>query len=99
MIPDANFEFIDNKSVKQVTTKHETGIPLTISFCGDCGSSLCKTADSDKFRNMTIVFTGALDDSGETLGKAPQAEIWTKHRIDWVNKVGNGEMMQYEGFP
>ena len=98
-VPEGNFEFVDNKAVKQVTVKHEVGMPLRVSFCGDCGVVLCKLADDDKFKGSVIVFTGTLDDEGEALGKTPQAELWTKYRVDWVGKVGNGGMMQFEGFP
>ena len=99
MVPEGNFEFVDNKAVKQVTVKHEVGMPLRVSFCGDCGVALCKLADDEKFKGSVIVFTGTLDDEGEALGKTPQAELWTKYRVDWVGKVGSGEMMQFEGFP
>ena len=73
-------------------------MPMHLSFCGDCGTALCKTADADMFRNMVIVFTGTLDDGGEALNKAPQAELWTKYRADWTGKVGSGKMKQCNEF-
>ena len=72
---------------------------MRVSFCGDCGVALCKLADDEKFRGSVIVFTGALDDEGEMLGKIPQAELWTKYRVDWTGQVGSGVMMQCEEFP
>lgn len=72
---------------------------MHLSFCGNCGSGLCKTVEDEKFQNMIICFMGTLEDDGELLKQAPQAEIWTKYRVDWATRVGGGEMMQYEGFP
>ena len=74
-------------------------MPLRVSFCGDCGVAVCKIADDDKFKGTVIVFSGTLDDEGETLAKMPQAELWTKYRVPWLGKVGGGEMMQNEEFP
>jgi hypothetical protein len=98
-VPEPNFEIVDNRSLKTITVKHEVGMPLRVSFCGDCGVAVCKIADDDKFKGTVIVFSGTLDDEGETLGKAPQAELWTKYRVPWVRKVGSSEMIQNEGFP
>jgi hypothetical protein len=72
---------------------------MRVSFCGDCGVPLWKTADSDMFKGTVIVFSGTLDDDSHAIGKAPQAEIWTKERLGWVGKVGGEELAQYEEFP
>lgn len=75
VVPEGNFEFVDNRAVKQVTVKHEVGMPMRVSFCGDCGVALCKYADDEKFKGTVIVFSGTLDDEGAALEKAPQVRI------------------------
>lgn len=74
-------------------------MPLRVSFCGNCGVPLWKYAEGEQFKGTVIVFTGTLDDEGKALGTMPQAEIWTKNRVDWVGKVSTAELAQYEGFP
>ena len=88
---------VDSSAVKTVELKHEIGMTLEASFCGDCGTVLFKKADNAP--NMTIVFVGAIDDNGRSINEAPQAESWTKYRVEWAGWVGSGEMKQFEGFP
>ena len=100
IVPEDNIEFGDREAIKEFTVpQHDTGIPLRVLFCGDCGVALWKYADAEQFKGTVIVFTGTLDDDGKALGKMPQSEIWTKWRVDWAGKVGGGELMEYEGFP
>lgn len=98
-MPKGNFSFTDSTALKSATVKHEVGVSLTISFCGNCGTALCKTAGGNEFGDVVICFAGVVDDDGKTLGTAPQAELWTKYRLDWVGKGGDVGMKQFEGFP
>ena len=77
---------------------HETGLKLTLSFCGDCGSALCKTADADEFRGLKIVFAGTLDGAGEGGGveTKPDGELWVKYRVPWLQEIKGAQ--QFQGF-
>jgi len=98
--PENNLSPISSDAVKEFTVKHhETGMPMRVSFCGDCGVPLYKYADSELFKGTVIVFAGTLDDDDQAIGKAPQSEIWTKERLDWVGKVGSGAFAQFAEFP
>ena len=94
-MPSANF-ICNTESAKTIETKHETGIPLTVSFCGDCGTSLWKTGAP--WPDIHIVFAGALDEKDALEKAKPDAELWIKYRSDWVKEIGK-EGMQCEEFP
>ncbi len=67
---------------------------IKLSFCGDCGSPLCKEADAEAFRGLTIVFGGTLDGEGAMDGVKPGGELWVKYRASWVGEVEGAGQMQ-----
>ena len=86
-------------SYKTYTTTHEAGLPLTYTFCSNCSTVCWKTAEAG-WPGHHIVFTGTLDGKGEFDAIKPGAELWVKHRVGWLKALGGeGEVMQFEGFP
>lgn len=84
--------------MRTCTRAHETGLPMTINFCGDCGTTLYKTADGHGFRGVAILMAGTVDNLGEDMEVVePQGEIWIGLRAKWVAAVKGAQ--QFEGFP
>ncbi|KAK0287295.1 hypothetical protein LTR35_002790 [Friedmanniomyces endolithicus] len=99
LVPSSNFHFEAGAPVKTVDLKHHIdGIDMTPHFCGNCGSWMCKTADDDRFRGMHIVMAGTLDteEGQESKVTAPQAELWTKYRLDWVKPLDVKQCVGFE---
>lgn len=83
MVPESTFTFTAG-SAKHFTTTHESGLQITVYFCGDCGCHLYKTGDREGFKGVAIIQIGTLDDP-ESLRKAkPGLELWTKYRVPWL---------------
>ena len=59
---------------------------------------MCKTADDDRFRGMHIVMAGTLDteEGQDSKVTAPQAELWTKYRLDWVKPLDVKQCVGFE---
>lgn len=87
MVPRPNFEFTPNAPIKTVTVTHEIGISMTVSFCSNCGSALCKEADAEEFRGLAIVFAGTVDNADALLEQPPNMELWTKYRLPYVEPI------------
>lgn len=72
-------------TIEQGTPKiHErtadSGNPITVHFCGDCGTSLF--GGSPRRTHITVLFAGALDDPSWV---PIQANIWTDSALPWVD--------------
>jgi hypothetical protein len=73
---------------------------LELNFCVDCGSLLCKEPQGEANQGATIVFAGTLDEADgnaqalvlETM--KPQAELWIKYRVSWVNPIEGAAQFQ-----
>ena len=85
-------------SIKSKTVKQISGIPLTVYFCGECGSALCKDVGLEDTRGLKIIFADLLNGTDELLSKAPQSELWTKHELDWVGDVDEAGARQCNKF-
>lgn len=100
LVADAQFKSASTTapSYKTKTVVHESGVPLTYSFCGDCSSVLWKTAESG-WPGHHIIFAGTLDDEGVLENMKPDAELWNKYRVPWMKGMGEDGVMQCQGFP
>ncbi|OQE26265.1 hypothetical protein PENSTE_c005G05056 [Penicillium steckii] len=74
-------------SEKTCTQRHETGMNLTVHFCGTCGGTIYKTADNKEFSGMAVVQVGTIDDSNFMEDSKPGIELFTKYRAPWVPAV------------
>lgn len=72
---------------KTCTQVHETGMKLTVHFCGDCGGTIYKTADSEDFAGMAIVQAGTIDYPSLLQKSKPAMELFTKYRPSWISPV------------
>lgn len=59
---------------------------ITVTFCPECGTTIFKEADAEAFEDVVVVQTGTMDGGGlDEMG--PQAELWVKHRAEWMPKL------------
>jgi hypothetical protein len=83
MMPETSFRFTAG-SAKNFTVAHESGLQVTVYFCGDCGCHIYKTGDRQGFKGVAVIQVGTLDEP-ESLRKAkPDMELWTKYRASWL---------------
>jgi hypothetical protein len=95
LVPEDKFKFTSG-TPKQTATTHENGMGIKLSFCGDCGSPLCKVAEAEAFRGLNIVFGGTLDDQDALEKAKPGGELWIKYRPTWLSEVeGAGQMQAF----
>lgn len=87
LVPRPDLVFDDESALKQSKRikHHASDVNLVVNFCGSCGTAIFKEADA--FDGVAIVLMGTIDDNGELLSKAPQAELWTKYRVPWNSEV------------
>jgi hypothetical protein len=95
LVPEQNFRFTSGNP-KKTTVTHETGMKITLSFCGDCGNTLCKQADAEAFQGHTIVCAGTLDDDDHLKIAQPMGELWVKYRASWLPEIAGAK--QYQEF-
>ena len=100
LVPDTQFSTSSTNApqYRTYTVKHETGVPLTYSFCTDCSTVCWKTAETD-WPGHHIVFAGTLDDEGALEAVKPDAEFWIKYRVPWVKGLEDTGVVQCQGFP
>jgi hypothetical protein len=79
---------------KTYQTKHESGMMLTLEFCGDCGSPLFKRSDLEMFKGMVAVNVGTLDDKGLVDTLKPVKEHNSGKRTAWVNAFEGAAQME-----
>lgn len=94
MVPESKFHFLAG-TAKHYTSKHESGINITVHFCGDCGSPIYKTGDQN-FEGTAIVQVGTLDDPESLKQVRPQEELYSKYRALWLPSLEGA--VQKEGF-
>ncbi|OBT75130.1 hypothetical protein VF21_05479 [Pseudogymnoascus sp. 05NY08] len=77
---------VTSGSPKTFAKAHENGMVMTVTFCPECGTTIFKEADAVAFADMVVVQTGTMDGEGvDEMG--PQAELWVKHRAEWMPTV------------
>ena len=81
-------------STKSYTQTHESGEKLTVNFCDDCGCAIYKTHES--FPGNAIVLAGTLDEPEALEQAKPEAELFTKHRVQWLSSLeGAKQKMEF----
>lgn len=73
---------VTHGSPKTHTSMHESGMKLTVYFCGECGCAVYKT--HEKFPGMVVVLAGTLDGPNELEKWKPEAELYSQHRTAWL---------------
>ncbi|CAI7656770.1 unnamed protein product [Penicillium pancosmium] len=86
LIPENEFS-VTTGSEKTNTQTHETGMKLTLHFCGDCGGTIYKTADNEAFAGMAVVQVGTIDHPNLLQEAKPAVELFTKYRAPWIPKL------------
>ncbi|KAJ5819755.1 hypothetical protein N7474_005346 [Penicillium riverlandense] len=74
-------------SPKQCTQIHESGMKLTVNFCGNCGGAIYKTADRETFAGLAIVQMGTIDEPDILKQVRPGMELYTKYRVPWLSSL------------
>ncbi|KGO77599.1 Glutathione-dependent formaldehyde-activating enzyme/centromere protein V [Penicillium italicum] len=88
LIPEDKFRVTDG-SVTKYTEMHESGMKLTVHFCGNCGCTIYKT--HEKFPGMVVILAGTLDEPDALEQSKPEAEFYSQYRAGWVPKFGWAE--------
>jgi hypothetical protein len=95
LVPENRFK-ITAGTPKTYSTKQDSGMTLTYSFCGTCGCTVSKVGDAEAFKDIVIVQAGSLDEVSAFDGMAPQAELWTSRRAAWLPAMdGKGQMKEF----
>ena len=83
-------------SPKTYSTKQDSGMMLTYSFCATCGCTISKIGDAEDFKGIVIVQAGSLDDDAVFKATDPQAELWVSRRVPWLSAMeGRAQMAEF----
>ena len=89
--------------MKTYVQPHETGLAITLTFCGTCSTAIYKHGGSEKYEEYYVVQGGTIDaaegDGGQTMGIdvfVPDEEYWTKSRACWLGPMKG--LKQFEEF-
>jgi hypothetical protein len=93
LCPRGSFKVVSGDPKKYTFTQSDSGIPFTISFCGECSSVINKESDDEAFKGVTIVPAGSVDGTGIEAGK-PDAELWVSHRASWLGETEGAAQVQ-----
>jgi len=90
MVPTDGFKVTG--SPKAITTSEtDSGNSITSYFCPDCGSTLYRDGESNPA--LKVVKVGVLDDYEALNTAKPAAELFVKHRVEWVPEMeGAGQV-------
>ena len=77
-VPSSGFS-LDKGAPKTHSRIADSGNELTMSFCGDCGTTLF--GNNNARPQVTVAFGGALDDPSWV---PIQAHIWTDSALEWM---------------
>jgi hypothetical protein len=68
---------------------------LKFSFCGNCGSTIYKEVlDAEPYKGIFIVMAGNLDEGIELSDVKIGAELWVKHRVQWLGELKGAAQCQ-----
>ena len=103
-VPKSSFNITSGSEiVKNYVQAHETGLAITLTFCGNCSTAIYKHGGSEKYEDYYVVQAGTIDaeegDEGNIMGIdviVPDAEYWTKFRACWLGPVKGSK--QFEEF-
>ncbi|GIJ85585.1 hypothetical protein Asppvi_004444 [Aspergillus pseudoviridinutans] len=93
LVPQDHFHLVKG-TPKGYHQTHESGMHMTLHFCGNCGSLLYKTADRKEFEGGVIVLAGTLDDPRALDDAKPEAEFFVKHRASWWPALADAKQLQ-----
>ncbi|KAI1777375.1 Mss4-like protein [Hypoxylon cercidicola] len=84
IVPSAGFKILSG-TPKTLTKVADSGKEITSHFCGDCGSTLFR--DGPSFGDNKVIKVGIMDDLDALDDAKPAAELFTPHRVGWVQEV------------
>ncbi|KAJ9641058.1 hypothetical protein H2199_005726 [Coniosporium tulheliwenetii] len=84
VVPEDGFE-VTSGTPKTISKTADGGETITSFFCGDCGSTMYR--ESGSFPGLKIVKAGVMDDVEALAEAKPDAELYTKTRVNWVQPV------------
>ncbi len=83
-------------SPKIYSTKQDSGMKLTYSFCGSCGSTVAKAGDGESLKDIVLVQAGSLDNIKEIGNADPNVEFYVSRRVPWLSALeGKGRMWEF----
>ncbi|KAF2196139.1 DUF636 domain protein [Delitschia confertaspora ATCC 74209] len=89
--PEDQFK-VTSGTAKEFSKIADSGKKVSRFFCGDCGSTIWDL--SANFKSSVVLNAGTLDDK-DALNKAkPQAEVFTRSRVDWLTEIPGAEQKQ-----
>ncbi|KAJ0417525.1 DUF636 domain protein [Aspergillus carlsbadensis] len=93
LIPHDHFRITSGKP-KEFNHTHESGMHMTMHFCGDCGVMLYKTADRQEFLGTVVLLAGTLDEPDALDSAAPEAEFFVSERAKWWKPVAGAKQLE-----
>lgn len=95
LVPRVNFQITSGTPKHWTFQQNESGLHFKTTFCGDCGTLICKENDeADDFKPVLILQLGTADE-GLGLGGEPSAEFFIPHRAKWQPEL---KAAQCQGF-
>lgn len=95
LVTEDNFN-ITSGTPKTYSTKQDSGITFTYSFCPDCGRAIYKTGAADAFNGVMIIQAGSLDNMEDIDKWGPDAELWVSKRVKWLHAMdGKAQMKEF----
>lgn len=87
IVPRSSFRLTPG-TPKTISRPGDSGLDVTLNFCDNCGHTIFVTGESEVLRGNIVVKAGTLDDP-ELLDKmVPADEIYTEHKVSWVQTSG-----------
>jgi hypothetical protein len=93
LVPQDHFHLVKG-AAKEHHETHESGMHLTLHFCGNCGCLLYKTADRKEFEDGVILLAGTLDDPQALDDAKPEAEFFVNERPSWWPALDDAKQLQ-----
>ncbi|RHZ53848.1 uncharacterized protein CDV56_107558 [Aspergillus thermomutatus] len=91
-LPQDQFHVVKG-TAKEHHETHESGMHLTLRFCGTCGCPLYKTADRQEVEGGVIILAGTLDDPRALDDAKPEAEFFVKDRASWWPALADAKQL------
>jgi hypothetical protein len=67
----------------------------TISFCGDCGTTISKTLDGlEHLKGLMTVQAGTLNEDEGFGSMKVDMELYVKNRAEWVAEIDGAKQME-----
>ncbi|EON66966.1 hypothetical protein W97_06082 [Coniosporium apollinis CBS 100218] len=83
LLPRSSFH-LTSGTPKTISRPGDSGLDVTLNFCPECGHTIFVTGEGAGLRGSVVVKAGTLDDP-ELLDKLiPAEEIYTEHKVSWM---------------